>query len=324
MNEQLELINKIHEEWNKIINTHFPENFVQTSGSSGPHFHAEFSKSNQYYENSGYFYKDWKAQFFHITNLKALFSIVNHRNFRMYNLHNSNDERELYSMDIFDPKHQHSEARKSDIFTFSFSPIDKLYNKKLWNNYGDTAIIFAIECDPLRWNNFHMSEMKYSPNAVFEKYHHNILEIQLKYPSTRFDLELIQMMAFHKEKKWSYENEVRILTKWKGNFDERFNTLKKDFRISDHRIGFTEYLELPIWVDNNGTPIKHFGNLQNLKEDQFINTPKIVLKKITFGSNCGMSSQDLNRQRGEIERYIWYNLGYNVPVDPNLLDVTET
>lgn len=329
MSDQLETIVNIEKEFHQIVKRIFPNNFLQSSGSSGLHFTAQFSNQNLYFQNTEYSYKD-DLEFFHLTNYRNLFSILNSRSIRLYNLHNANDDKEYeYSANLIGMSPEEKERRKNNIYTFSFCPNSELENKCVWEEYGENfegvAIVFKIDNDPKDWNNYHLAEVKYNLSSDIKEYAEKLKELKLKYPNASFDLGLEKLMSFYKESKWKGEKEVRILTyKPHRYIEEWLKFCKRDLKIEEGRNRFTRYIELPLWVDNSsllitkGSEEALLDRRQNLPEDYFIKHPKIKIKDILFGSRCGLNNEKYDTFREGIEDTIRYNLGYEVKLNLNL------
>ncbi|MES2480099.1 MAG: hypothetical protein V4561_13505 [Bacteroidota bacterium] len=173
MDEELELIEKIEKEFQDIIKKYFPQMRLSDWGSSGPVFNANYPTANSAYRDSDYFYNE-SLKFFHLTSVQTLFSILNSRSIRLYNLHNSNDPKEFkYSADLFNLSDLEIDAGKNKIYTFSFCPLSELNNNELWKKYGKSfsgvAILFKIENDIMAWDNFNIAQVKYSLSDAIKK-----------------------------------------------------------------------------------------------------------------------------------------------------------
>jgi len=324
--DQLDLIYKIRGEFLDIVNRNFPEHFLRGEGSSGPDFHAYFAKENLYFENTDYYYKG-DLQFFHLTNYRSLFSILNSRTIRLYNLHKSNDPTEFeYSANLFNASPIDIDSRKKKIYSFSFCPMSELTNQNSWEIYGDNfrgiAIIFQIINNPQEWDNFHMSDIKYDLSPKVKNYVNDINTLKIKYAGCTFELELEKIMAFHKEPKWEHEKEIRILTYNPfPSYEDSRKFSKQELIIEPNRNRFAEYFDLHLWVKNDSTYIRNRFEQELPVEDYFIKFPQIKIKDILFGGNCGLSPHEFNRYISEIELIIAYNFGYNVHLNVNLFNI---
>lgn len=330
MDEQLELINKIEAEFKVIIQTAFPENFIRRWGSSGPRFDASFATENRYFKNTEYYYNE-SLQFFHLTSLQNLFSIINSRNIRLYNLHNSSDPEEYsFAASQLELTQNQIDYRKSNIYTFSFCPFNDLSNVKIWETYGrnftGAAIVFEINNDIDKWNNFHLSKLHYSLSPKISQYVQDIKLLKLKYPNCTFYLNLEKLLGFHKTENWAKENEVRILTYSPYDLqEERLKFINKELKIETGRNRFTEYINMPLWVDNSSRYLECSENNLNLDrrqilptDDFFTKQPKIKINNILFGENCGLTPSEYRKFKFEIENMFKYNYGYILKMDENM------
>lgn len=330
MDDQLKYIEKIDKEFRAVIHNRFPKNFIQNWGSSGPYFHAHFATQNLYFKDTEYYYKN-DLEFFHLTNYRNLFSILNSRVIRMYNLHNSNDPEEFeFSARLFKPTDQEVKHRKQNLYTFSFCPISELKNKNVWEKYGQdyegVAIAFKIINDHSKWDNFHISDIKYNLSPTLQSYVDDIDDLRKKYPGCTFYLELEKIMAFHKRENWHDEKEVRILTynPYK-TWQERLKFTKRELKIERNRNRFTEYIDLHLWADNDSPYLENRNDdpLVDRRQtlpitDYFETHPKIIITDIYFGYNCGLNPQEYYKFRIEIDDLIRYNFGYKVNLTSNL------
>lgn len=143
---EIEYYRKIDSEFDRIIHECFPNTFLQSHENSGNRYHADITKYNGGFKETEYFYNE-KLEFFHLTSIQNLLSILNERSFRFYNLHNSNDEKEykhvaeLFSMDEDEINH-----KKDYLYTLSFCPMSEIENDQVWmeygRNYSGAAIVF--------------------------------------------------------------------------------------------------------------------------------------------------------------------------------------
>lgn len=331
MDDQYQMLKRIEEEFHAIINRSFPAHFLQSSGFSGPNFHAEFSKENKFFKGTDYYY-DVRNTFFHLTSPQNLFSILNSRTLRMYNLHNSNDPEEYkLSASLLHPSELEVENRKSNMYTLSFCPVDDLNNPDVWKKYGDNfkgvALVFEIANDPERWTNYHISEVKYGLSPKVSEYVNEMDKLQKKYRGFTFYLELEKLMTFHKGQQWKDEREVRILTYHPyEDFFERIKYTKPELRIEPNRNRWTEYIELHLFVDNNSACLENkredprLDRKQLLPSDKYFQEcPQIMIKDIVFGANCGLERREYIRTKERIENLIQFNFGYRIQISPNFI-----
>jgi hypothetical protein len=120
---QLEIFQKI----DTLRNEAFHENFAGIAlngwGQSGPNFYAHLPKANCHFIKSDYYYKG-KLEFFHLTSINNLWSILNSRAFRLYNLHSSKDESEYkHAGEILGLSDKQIDIGKKYTYTLSFCPM---------------------------------------------------------------------------------------------------------------------------------------------------------------------------------------------------------
>lgn len=326
--DQLDLVNNIDNEFHSIINNSFPNHFLRNWGSSGPRFEAQFASENRYFENTEYYYTG-PLTFVHLTSYKNLFSILNSRKLRLYNLHNSNDKEEYeYSANLFSPSLEEIDHRKNHIYTFSFCSNADIDNNHIWKLYGNefkgVGLVFEIINDPKTWDNFHISDIKYNTSESLKNYLGGVSALKEKYRGCSFYLELEKLMAFHKSQKWENEREIRILTYLPYTLpEERLKLINKELIISDRGIRFTDYIELDLGVDNNSSYIRNhssntnFDRTQVVAENYYKVRPQIKIRNIIFGQNCGMSPNEYIKIRPEIEQLIRFKFGYQVELSLN-------
>lgn len=102
------------------------------------------------------------------------------------------------------------------------------------------------------------------------------------------------------------------------NTEEYLKFAKTEFRIdiNSKRNRITNYLSLPLWVDNNSAYVKsdkpELDRSSPFNEDYYLRKPKIVIKNIYFGQNCGIENKDLFIYTRELSWIILENLGYRI------------
>lgn len=236
-------------------------------------------KENRHFIHSDYYYKG-SLEFFHLTSINNLWSILNSRAFRLYNLNSSKDYEEYsHAAKILNLSQDRIEHGKKYSYTFSFCPLTELQNKTVWQQYGNSfkgaAIVFSIENDPAEWVNFHLSDIKYDQPKSFVSYQQRVKEIENQYKGIHLDCDLSQFICFHKTAKWKGEKEVRIATYFPyTKIEEYWKYSKSEFRIEEGRNRITNYIEIPLWVDNSSDLIKSYispelDRTQNLPTNYF-------------------------------------------------------
>lgn len=327
MESDLEFGHKIDGLHSAAFRECFPGLRFHGQGQTGAEFHAYLHSENRNFSNSDYYYQG-DLEFFHLTRIDSLFSILNARAFRLYNLHSSNDEEEYgYAGKVLGLTPGRIEMAKRYFFTLSCCPLNELYNKHIWEKYGGgfsrAALFFSIENKPQDWDNFHIAQVKYAAAEPFKTYGERVREIETKYGVT-IDCDLSQLIGFHKGGGWSEEKEVRISTYFPyRDLEQYWKYASLDYRQELGRNRSTYYIELPIWIDNDSTWLKSPGRpdldrTRILPAGYYDTRPKIKLKKILIGINSGLSMQEYDRLCSDLVDVTRYKLGYEVEVDLNM------
>lgn len=289
---------------------------------SGSHFESHLSRYHGDYIGSDYFYEG-KRTFFHLTKIQFLFSILNERSFRFYDLNSSTDPSEYeYAAKILKIKKEEIDALKRNAFIFSFCPESELSNDHVWQNYGDNyrgvAIIFEVVNDPEMWLNFHMSQVQYKVPNAFNDYSIKLYDLQKRRNITA-RIDLSRLLAFHKQEKFEMEKEIRLLTynPFYG-IDENMKFTKFDYRLEGSRNRFTKFFEFPLWVDNSSKFLKgsapELDRSSRFNDEYFGDKPKIMIKDIKIGCNAGLDNKEFQDFRSEIETIMFYNFGYPIKI----------
>ncbi len=90
MEEDLKVFQKIDHLHLQAFRDAFPCIPIRNWSQSGADFELHVPKENEAFSDSEYYYKG-ELKFFHITPIRNLFSILNERAFRLYDLHSSAD-----------------------------------------------------------------------------------------------------------------------------------------------------------------------------------------------------------------------------------------
>lgn len=296
----------------------------------GNHFESHLSRHHGHYKDSDYYFNG-EMKFIHFTKIQFLFSILNSRAFRFYDLNSSTDPLEYeYAATILRVKKTEIEALKQNVFTFSFCPESELYNDYVWryygNNYSGVAVIFEIVNDREKWQNFNMSPVFYKVPNSFADYSSR-LEDLMKRRGITARIDLSRLLAFHKHEAFKDEKEVRLLTynPFDG-FQEKMKFAKFDYRLEPGRNRFTKYFEYPFWVDNSSLMIRNssvdLDRTSKFSDDYFSDKPKIIIKDIRVGCNAGLNYLDFRRFREEIETIFAFNFGYHIKISDDLISPT--
>jgi hypothetical protein len=320
---ELEWMHNRDIEFAEIIHKYFPSLQIDGYGNAGPNFHATFSDHNKFFIGSEYSYAG-KFEFVHFTKLEFLFSILNYRSIRLYNLHSSADSTEYeYGAKLLEMEDYDINYRKSYLFTFSFCSQTEIENNKMWEIYGSeykgVGIVFEIINDPTDWINFHIAEVKYKPPEEFENYKRELKEFKTKNGIDAF-CDLSKIISFYKIPKLNEEKEIRLVTyNPYTDYEEKLKYVKNEFRFDEHRNRVTSYIELPLWVDNESYFLqsnnKDLDRKQYLPDDYFNSHPKIKIKKIVFGKNTNLTWDDFSNFQQELKGIVLNNLGYEIEIE---------
>ena len=313
-------IEKYENEFRKLVESNFDLKLerMSTSASSilnGPiSFKARFPTKNRRLKGSDYYYSN--NTIIHFTSFKVLLSIINDGALRLYNLHNSNDEKEysyasqtlenIYKMQNFNESNLNSFIDKIKEYSFilSCTSHDSLNKSNFWEKYGDgnkgVAIEFEIINNSEDWEYFYISKVHYDKLKVFEKLKKEWEDLQTKNPHLSYQISLDQFLSLHKSKSWSEENEIRILTIFpdihKEPFKERiyndFKPTKPTYKI--------KYFKLPL-CDKTGKYIEK--SINDRSEFFWSLIPKLRISNIYFGPDFPMN-EGLRKFQEELKYYI--------------------
>jgi hypothetical protein len=110
-----------------------------------------------------------------------------------------------------------------------------------------------------------------------------------------------------------------------NGIEEMWKYSKPDIRIEQGRNRVVSYIELPLWVNNDSNLLKcdnreELNRTQNLKLEYFATRPKIKIKEIKFGVNCGIQSIEFDTFRKMVSEIFELNYGYKIHIDYTLFD----
>jgi len=334
MEEDLRVFQIIDQLHLRAFRNSFPGLPIRSWSQSGSDFELHVPKENEAFYDSEYYYKG-ELQFFHITPIRNLFSILNERAIRMYDLHSSADPEEYsYAAKILGLSESSIENRKRYYFTFSFCPIVELRNKQIWDSYGDNnegsaAIVFELLNDPRDWIRYHISEIKYGSPGSFETYRESTREIEIQHSHMGISLhcDLSRLIGFHKAKHWEGEKEVRIASYIPfDDLEEGEKFTKLEWRFSAGRKRYTKYLQLPVWVDNDSSWVRSFvkpewDRTRPLPKGFYDTRPMIKIKGIHIHPNTKLTGQEYFALQGKLCENFRLNYGYDVEMDINLFRI---
>lgn len=320
-------LDQLHEEFMSIINRHIPELMIESAGYSGSRFDARLSNKNRSFYGTDYYFHAGK-KFVHWTNIQNLTSILNYREFRLYNLHNSSDENEFkFAAKKFDISDEAIDYSKNYLYTLSFCESKEINNDHLWKEYGKNysgvALEFEIINDPMSWKNYMLSQVYYEIPHYIATLGKELDLFRKKHKGATTHIDLGKLIAFHKKKEFSKEAEIRLATyfpfKTAQEIEKYCNT---EFRFKKNRPRETNYFGLKLWVNNESPFVidknPDFDKTLNVTNEYFKLNPKIKITNIHFGKNCGISSQEFVKFWTSLNRIVKYKLGYDIDFEPNL------
>jgi hypothetical protein len=322
-------LEEIYEEFRQLLRTHFPDLHFTHTGYTGGNFHAELASENRMFVDTPYFFNE-ELRFIHFTSVDNLLSILNNREIRLYNLHSSKDEEEYHHAAVkLGLQADEIEFAKSYYYTFSFCKQEDLSNKYLWEGYGKgatgVAIEFAIENNPFDWDNYMISNVYYDIPNNFAAFAKDISVLKSKYGITTSGFNIGRLIGFYKRNDFHDEREVRIATFFPfKDFEEYLKFAKAEFRLKNdkRRNRITNYISLPLWVDNDSILVKsdkpELDRSSSFDNDYFLRRPKIIVRNIYFGENCGIDNLDLSPFTNILTDIIRFNLGYRVSLEMNV------
>ena len=303
---------------------------LSSVGNPSTWMNIHFPKDNERLKNSNYFLND-KKNLIHFTSLKALYSIINEQTLRLYNLNNSNDQYEYnYAANNYGAIYRNQGSNQNDIdllfnklktnaFILSLTECKELYNDFFWQSYADNgrgvAIEFEIVNEPLEWENFYFTKVKYGGLEKIKQAIKEVKKLQAKNHWTEYNLELNPFFALHKKniEKWRKENEIRILTH--NSFLEEFvKYIYNDVKNNGNELIYTQYIKLPLY------------NMKSLEVNKCRKIPDLKISKIYFGSNINYPNiypnSGFNDFRNELWHYIVGKFG-NILDYKDLIDINE-
>lgn len=274
---------------------------------------------NNNLQNSRYYYKE-NANLIHFTNFDSLKAILKSKVFRLYNLNNLNDPREYsFAGDLLTFNKKNREDAKQNMYLLSMCKTDVLtthpqFEFNMWRLYGNYGKGVAIELSfdsskIAELKDYYLSEVFYgaSSRANLKKVSTLLYKYRNETPSIEVDLG--QIVAFHKSNLYKLESEVRLL------FDNRSNKLHSSTTYSNHQGilspiiledssksessgRLVKYLELPIFQKGKH-PISNC-----------IPVPKIerIILGYAYKEKFESRTKDLESLRNP-------DLGYEIPVE---------
>lgn len=314
-------LDKISDEFMSILHKYIPNRMIVGNGYSEMSFNARLSNKNKAFSESQYYFNEDK-RFIHWTSVQNLMSIINYREIRLYNLHNSSDSEEFaYAAEKLNINNNQIDYSKKYLYTLSFCNASELANEDLWKEYGKNyqgvAIEFEIVNNPNEWNNFMLSEVFYEIPKNFVEMEIELKSFQEKYPDASTFIDLGKLIAFHKKPDFSKELEIRLSTYFPFNHTEAYEKFcNTEFRLEKGRPRETDYFGLKLWVDNNSPFVKsskpEFDRRLDVEASYFKENPQIKITNIYFGKNCGISNQEFTPFWTKLKHITHYKLGYEI------------
>lgn len=325
---EIELIDQIGKEFMDTVYKHIPNDWISSNGSSGPSFHARLSEMNSAFHNSDYFYSG-QRRFVHWTSVQNLMSIINNREFRLYNLQKSSDENEFkFAADQLTMPEDKIDHSKNYLYTLSFCEIKERDNQKLWKEYGKeysgVAIEFEIENDPMAWKNIMLSRCYYEIPKKFVRLFDDLRELKNKWNGIETNIDLGRLIAFHKHPDFKDELEVRLSSYFPyDNIEAYWKNCNTEFIFDKERPRITDYFGLKLWVNNDSPFVKserkEYDRRLLVDDDYYEKLPKIIIRDIRFGENCGISNLEYSKYRQKLEEVFRLKLGYRINLPLNLI-----
>lgn len=257
-------------------------------------------------KNTNFYYAK-ENDFIHFTSLETLFSILNSKHFRLYNLLNMDDKYELDyalkalsfidSVDI--------EKTKAGLYVLSMCSSSVILNEEpkkkkhlLWKLHGrdgwGVIIRLKFENDLSTWCNYYLTQCFYTLENfapiidLHAKTNNELLDIKLasfiKLPIYDFENE-IRLVFDHNNSGWITENNIRT---YPITYPDKLN--KKE-NIS--------YFQLPIYNFFKNDPNAYPTSPNGLQKNYEI--PKISISQIILGYRY--SDNDLSNIKEKIKQF---------------------
>jgi hypothetical protein len=297
-------------------------------------------KRNRELINTDFFDSTGKSAL-HFTSLKSLFSIINEKSIRMYDLNHSNDPNEYLFLvngitNFFktqgfsdeDISYRFKIAKENSYILSCTSPTE-IVNKKFWREYADggkgVGIEFTIINNPIEWDGFYFSKVKYGKMKQWDAFISDLQAVVAKHPSNRYELFFDMIFSLFKSFDYADEKEIRILAQKPEQLGFNFDSLIKQ-DISKNNSNLVTYLKLPIWVEKGYD--RDFREEDRIQESLmggkvensysfwssfFQQTPSLKITKVNICQDSLFKDNDI-----DLFNQIGYNsqmiLGYRIPV----------
>lgn len=213
MEENADLIEKIKKLGYEIRRTSYRD---QESFDKGDYSYRYWILPEENYKlkNTPFFY-NIENDFIHFTSMDSLFSILNSKHIRLYNLPNMDDKFELdYAKNILSFDKENNDKVKEQLYILSMcsassvlNEIDKKKEHLLWKLYGKNGngimIKLKIENDLDLWMNYYLSECFYNLD--------NFQAIKELNEITESEILDLKIGSFIKLPIYEFENEIRLV-----------------------------------------------------------------------------------------------------------------
>lgn len=262
-------------------------------------FDGELSACNLF-DQTPYEYKGHN-RFIHFTSIEKLKAILTSGYLRMASLDSLQDTEEVhFAGKVIDPNSFYDlDVASENLFSLSAceSNTANILNKKMWMEYGDKykgcilqysfskMELFRSNFGVISYGEEHLSDLKKLVFLSQEFYENH------KFKPESFAVLLRRILAFHKQKKFHFENEIRLL------YEPRDLPLTSFDHVWCDVKGIKQYYKLP-FSERNELPV-------NTKYDQdtiLHHFPQIELKRIILGPQS--SVEDKEELETQIKHYL--------------------
>lgn len=308
-------LEKPYQQYQDLLNKYFPTMPFWNTGYAGNQFNGSLYEHNIAYKDSIYYYTGEK-RFIHWTNLSSLLSMINSKEIRLYNLLNSNDEREFYSAgEELGVNPLYIEHAKANSYVFSFCEKNELNNAKIWNEYGrkyeGVAIEFSIQGDVDEWKKYMLSKMQYGTPDSFRQFASELELLRNTYNISTDRLNMDRIIGFYKDDLYSEEKEVRLIAFNPLEGDDYIFKRNMDFKIdkANNTSKISNYITIPLYTEK-----RSWGRSEYIEPDKQV--PQIKFEKIYIGEKSLPRDVFFNH-RSALINHIGFKLNLQVEIDIN-------
>jgi hypothetical protein len=257
-------------------------------------------------------------------------NVVSLNEIRLYDLTNSEDIQEFnYAAELLSLSDHQLATIKQNYFAASFCSIEELENPYLWNKYGKeykgVAIHFSIEDNLDNWETFFLSKVYYELPPKFKDFYIAIESLKQKYNNgPKFNFDLWRFAGFYKTKPFEDEKEIRLACAFPfKNHAESYKYSRKELKIEPDRNRIVSYIPLKLWTDPDSSYLKVLDLNPKMYSDlgfSLPDLPKLKIKSIYFGENCGLSKEEYWRMYSQLRELFEWRLGYKIELSLNLFE----